>query len=137
MAETVGMSSIEAFLCVRRNTSASPRGPTVRFGNSVPPRGSGQIEDSAMPTYDYYCPTLDRTVEVIHPFSVTLSTWGELCERAGVDPGSAPRETPVERVLPRDGLWVTASAPAPSSESTSSRPAPRSGGGCGGHCSCH
>ena len=44
-----------------------------------------------MPTYDYRCDANGRTLEVSHRMSESLSTWGELCERAGIRPGRDPR----------------------------------------------
>lgn len=32
-----------------------------------------------MPVYEYYCEENDLTVEVVHPMSVKLHTWGEVC----------------------------------------------------------
>ena len=51
-----------------------------------------------MPTYDYFCESNGRTVEVNHRMSEKLLTWGELCERAGIAPGRTPRATQVERL---------------------------------------
>lgn len=51
-----------------------------------------------MPTYDYRCATNDRVLEVQHRMSEVLHNWGELCERAGIDLGDTPAETPVERL---------------------------------------
>lgn len=51
-----------------------------------------------MPTYDYRCDTNGRVVEVAHRMSETLSTWGELCAKAGVDLGDTPAESPVHRL---------------------------------------
>lgn len=52
-----------------------------------------------MPTYDYRCDTNDRVVEVKHGMSEQLSTWGELCERAGIEPGDTPAHAPVQRLI--------------------------------------
>ncbi|MCL4221409.1 MAG: hypothetical protein KJZ65_08560 [Phycisphaerales bacterium] len=52
-----------------------------------------------MPRYDYHCPANDRTVEVEHAMSDQVATWGELCDRAGLDPGKTPRTAPVEKLL--------------------------------------
>lgn len=52
-----------------------------------------------MPNYVYACPTNGQTVEVMHPMSETIETWGQLCARAEVDAGSTPTETPVHRVI--------------------------------------
>lgn len=52
-----------------------------------------------MPKYDYTCPANGRTIEVMHRMSERLTTWGELCARAGIAPGATPAESPVEKVL--------------------------------------
>ncbi|MBN1377940.1 MAG: zinc ribbon domain-containing protein [Gammaproteobacteria bacterium] len=52
-----------------------------------------------MPSYDYHCPANDRTVEAKHRMSETISTWGELCENAGIDPGNTDLKSPVEKVF--------------------------------------
>ena len=54
-----------------------------------------------MPRYDYHCPANDRTVEVSHSMSETLGTWGELCRRAGIEPGDTPADAPVHRPVNR------------------------------------
>ncbi|MGA7981667.1 MAG: zinc ribbon domain-containing protein [Chromatiaceae bacterium] len=51
-----------------------------------------------MPTYDYRCDANNRVVEVSHRMSESLSTWGELCARAGLQPGETPTESPVYRL---------------------------------------
>jgi hypothetical protein len=51
-----------------------------------------------MPTYDYRCEANGRVVEVVHRMSEQLRTWGELCDRAGVEAGDTPTETPVVRM---------------------------------------
>ncbi|HHH39912.1 MAG TPA: zinc ribbon domain-containing protein [Sedimenticola sp.] len=51
-----------------------------------------------MPTYDYFCEANGRKVEVNHKMSENLSTWGELCERAGLEPGDTPSDAPVKRL---------------------------------------
>ncbi|MEM7231593.1 MAG: zinc ribbon domain-containing protein [Planctomycetota bacterium] len=88
-----------------------------------------------MPTYDYHCDANGQTVEAFHTVSKTISTWGELCECAEIDPGETSPDTPVARIL---GAGL---APARSSSSSSgSAAAPRptgGGGGCGGGCACH
>jgi hypothetical protein len=52
-----------------------------------------------MPLYDYLCPANRRIVETSHSMAVTLRTWGELCASAGIDKGTTPPESPVERVI--------------------------------------
>jgi len=51
-----------------------------------------------MPTYDYRCAANGRVVEVKHRMNETLSTWGEVCARAGLDTADIPPESPVERL---------------------------------------
>ena len=52
-----------------------------------------------MPRYDYFCAANGRTVEVRHGMSETIATWGELCERAGHDPGDTPADAAIERKI--------------------------------------
>jgi hypothetical protein len=47
-----------------------------------------------MPTYDYYCENNGKTVEVSHRMSEQVASWGELCERAGIDAGDTPPGQP-------------------------------------------
>ncbi len=78
-----------------------------------------------MPTYDYVCEANGRVVEVKHRMSETLSTWGELCERAGVDCGDTPADAPVQR-LATGGQVVS------SSSLGDGAPPCAAGGCCGG-----
>jgi hypothetical protein len=52
-----------------------------------------------MPRYDYLCPTNGRVVEVRHGIDELLSSWGELCARAGLAAGETPPDAPVERIV--------------------------------------
>ena len=52
-----------------------------------------------MPTYDYFCETNGRKVEVSHKMSENLASWGELCSRASLDPGDTPVDAPVKRLI--------------------------------------
>ncbi|MCB1644820.1 MAG: hypothetical protein KDI36_05170 [Pseudomonadales bacterium] len=52
-----------------------------------------------MPRYDYYCESNQQVVEVIHSIQEKLQTWGEVCQRAGCEPGDVPPETPVSRII--------------------------------------
>lgn len=52
-----------------------------------------------MPRYEYRCEANSRTVEVAHPMSQRLTTWGEVCQLAEIEPGNTPADTPVEKVL--------------------------------------
>ncbi|MCW8963462.1 MAG: zinc ribbon domain-containing protein [Gammaproteobacteria bacterium] len=51
-----------------------------------------------MPTYDYHCDANGKTMEVIHRMSDQVNTWGELCEKAGIDPGETSLDSPVHRL---------------------------------------
>jgi hypothetical protein len=51
-----------------------------------------------MPTYDYRCDANGRVVEVNHRMSENLSTWGEVCDRAGLQLGETPADSPVHRL---------------------------------------
>ena len=57
-----------------------------------------------MPNYDYHCPSNGRRVEVFHPMKERLRTWGELCRRAGIEPGDTPADAPVEKLVSAPGL---------------------------------
>ncbi len=52
-----------------------------------------------MPVYEYFCQTNKTAVEIEHPITESLSTWGELCDRTGIDPGETPKDSPVEKLL--------------------------------------
>jgi hypothetical protein len=52
-----------------------------------------------MPAYDYYCEANGRTVEVQHPMSVTLGTWGEVCHVAQLPLGDTDPLAPVHKVI--------------------------------------
>jgi hypothetical protein len=52
-----------------------------------------------MAIYDYHCKVNNKTIEVSHPMSETLKTWGELCEKAGISPGKTPLDSPIARLI--------------------------------------
>jgi len=52
-----------------------------------------------MPSYDYQCESNGQVVEVRHSMSQNLTTWGEVCETAGIELGGTPAETPVKRLI--------------------------------------
>jgi hypothetical protein len=52
-----------------------------------------------MPTYDYFCDTNGCKLEVNHKMSESIRSWGELCERANVEPGDTPPDTPVRKLI--------------------------------------
>jgi len=66
-----------------------------------------------MPTYEYRCAANDRTVEVRHNMAERLATWGELCERAGIPPGSTDPAAPVEKLISAGFINTAANASAP------------------------
>jgi len=83
-----------------------------------------------MPTYDYRCEANGRVVEVIHRMSEEVKSWGELCERAGIEPGDTPAEAPVSRLATGGNVVHAASlggGNAPPCASGSGCPS----GGCG------
>lgn len=52
-----------------------------------------------MPIYDYACESNGQTLEVLHRINDTVKTWGELCDKAGIEPGSTPLDAPVTRII--------------------------------------
>jgi predicted nucleic acid-binding Zn ribbon protein len=56
-------------------------------------------KDIYMPTYDYRCIENEQVVEVKHSISEKLTTWGEVCSRAGMDVGSTSADSPVKRLI--------------------------------------
>ena len=52
-----------------------------------------------MPRYDYLCDDNGVTLEVTHRISEQVTTWGDLCERAGVAPGDTSPTAPVRRII--------------------------------------
>ncbi len=81
-----------------------------------------------MPTYDYLCEANGRRVEVSHKMSEQIDTWGELCERAGIEPGETPPESSVKRLATGGNIINSSSRNEPA-------PACATGGCCpGGMC---
>ncbi len=64
-----------------------------------------------MPTYEYRCAANGKIVSVWHNMSSRLSTWGELCEAAGLELDGLLAQTPVERLI-SGGQMIGASAAA-------------------------
>lgn len=79
-----------------------------------------------MPSYDYRCPANGRVVEVKHKMSEQVNTWGELCERSGLEPGDTPANSPVEKLLSAGNIISS------SSRGSGAPPACPSGGCCSG-----
>ena len=83
-----------------------------------------------MPRYDYHCSANDCVIELSHGMAETVSTWGELCERAGIPLGDVSADAPVERAINREVSIA--------SGSSSTRTEPTGGGCCNpGGCGCH
>ena len=77
-----------------------------------------------MPSYDYRCNANGRVVEVRHSMTEKLTTWGQVCEQAGLDVGDTSADTPVERLITGGGIV--------SSTSLSNPEPPCGSGGCAG-----
>jgi len=54
-----------------------------------------------MPLYEYQCEENGRVVEVSHPMSARLHTWGELCFAAQIPLQDTDPLAPVKRVFTR------------------------------------
>lgn len=80
-----------------------------------------------MPTYDYHCEQNSRTISVQHSMKDKIQSWGELCERAGVEPGKTPADATVERII-SGGIALPIASPAAS--------LPMAGGCCGKPAGC-
>ena len=52
-----------------------------------------------MPSYDYLCQANQKIVEVRHRMNEQVSTWGELCHLADIEPGDTPLDAPVEKLI--------------------------------------
>ncbi len=52
-----------------------------------------------MPTYDYRCPSNERVIEVKHHMNETVTTWGQLCEMASIEPEDTALDAPVKRII--------------------------------------
>ena len=83
-----------------------------------------------MPTYDYRCEANGRVVEINHRMSEQVSTWGELCQRMGMEPGDTPADSPVKR-LANGGNLVTKTSLGSGSEPACSTGSCCPGGMCG------
>ena len=65
-----------------------------------------------MPTYEYHCEANGCLIEVRHGMAERLSSWGELCERAGIPPGETPAAAPVEKLICAGFIHAGTSEPA-------------------------
>jgi len=59
-----------------------------------------------MPTYEYYCESNDQTIEVLHGMNESLTTWGEVCACAGIDPQSTSEDAVVQKKLSATSLLL-------------------------------
>ncbi|MCU7845771.1 MAG: zinc ribbon domain-containing protein [Candidatus Thiodiazotropha sp. (ex Monitilora ramsayi)] len=81
-----------------------------------------------MPTYDYFCESNGRKIEVSHKIDQSVTTWGELAVLAGIDPGDTLLDAPVKKL-------ITSAAVINSATLSNPEPACASGGCCpGGSC---
>ncbi|MGB3532458.1 MAG: zinc ribbon domain-containing protein [Microcoleaceae cyanobacterium] len=62
-----------------------------------------------MPIYDYFCPENNQTLEVMHPISRKVKTWGQLCQLANQDLGETPETATVRRLLSAPNLAIPTS----------------------------
>jgi hypothetical protein len=85
-----------------------------------------------MLTYQYHCAANNRTVEVQHGMKERLATWGEVCQRAGIEFDGAPQDAPVERII-SGGLLGTVAGGTPTSSTANALPM---AGCCGNPSSC-
>ena len=79
-----------------------------------------------MPTYEYYCPTNNKTIEVLHGMNDSIATWGALCHVAGIKQGETSANSLVERKLSAVSLL-----PKKGEDGQGG-----GGGCCGGGCGC-
>ena len=80
-----------------------------------------------MPTYEYRCEANGTIVEVRHKMSEQISTWGELCSRAGISVGRTNPSAPVQKLISASFVSTGSAGSAPACE------APGCGSGaCGG-----
>jgi len=81
-----------------------------------------------MPSYDYHCPANGQTVEVRHSMNDKFATWGEVCAQSGMDVGSTPADSPVQKLI-SGGQFVRSNA-----LKNPEAPSCASGGCAGGMC---
>ncbi|MGB3403383.1 MAG: zinc ribbon domain-containing protein [Microcoleaceae cyanobacterium] len=62
-----------------------------------------------MPIYDYFCPSNNQTVEVMHSMSQTVQTWGDVCQLANCELEGTPENAPVRRLLSAPNLSIPTS----------------------------
>ncbi len=69
-----------------------------------------------MPKYDYLCIANGRAVEVFHRMSEEVTTWGDLCQRAGIPLDGTPADAAVQK------HFVTSNVAASGSLGAETRP---------------
>ncbi|MEZ6164122.1 MAG: hypothetical protein R3B67_06765 [Phycisphaerales bacterium] len=79
-----------------------------------------------MPIYEYRCEANDTTLEVSHPMSTTVRSWGQLCEIAGIETGKTPADAPVEKLI---SMPIAHGSDKPNAHAVPP-------GGCGSGCGC-
>lgn len=79
-----------------------------------------------MPTYDYRLDLTGEVFEVRHSMSEKLTSWGELCERVGMEMGAVAADSPISRLLSAAGVVKSSSLKNPAA------PPCMTGGGCSG-----
>ena len=91
-----------------------------------------------MLTYEYHCSRNQQTVLVQHGIREKIVSWGELRQKAGLEPDDTPDDTPVERLI-SGGLLGTVNGGTPSSMEAAKAALPMMGGCCGnpGGCQRH
>lgn len=62
-----------------------------------------------MPIYDYFCPSNNQKIEVLHSMNDEVKTWGELCKLAKIEPGNTPEDVPVKRLFSPPKLIIPTS----------------------------
>lgn len=67
-----------------------------------------------MPKYDYLCEANGQVVEVSHPMSERLATWGELCALTGQALADTPADSPVTKLITGGGVVRASSLKNPS-----------------------
>lgn len=87
-----------------------------------------------MPSYDYHCPANGRVLEIEHKMAESVTSWGELCRRAGVPRGDTPATAQVVRLITGGNVVRAAALGSRRERACDSGPcaAPACGGGaCG------
>jgi predicted nucleic acid-binding Zn ribbon protein len=84
-----------------------------------------------MPTYEYLCEANGRVMEVHHKMAEEVKSWGDLCLRAGVTPGTTNPEAPVKKLMSAGFIGGSSSGGESVCEPTSCGNAACGGGMCG------